>query len=108
MSEIQTQNLIQQLNTTVAKASLIERHDNYCRFKISSDGLLLSDLFGKIEENKETLRIKEYSFAQTSLEQVILINISRFLILLLHSRKKRLEQSEELKSNYRYSVFCFM
>lgn len=70
MTEKQAQNLITKLNKMFENVSLLERHDNYFRFKTSTNNLLLSDLFGKIEETKEELNIKEYSFAQTSLEQI--------------------------------------
>lgn len=58
------------MNSMFEGSSLIERHDSYFRFKTSASNLLLSDLFDKLETAKEELNIKEYSFSQTSLEQI--------------------------------------
>ena len=49
---------------------LRERQDNKARYEVGSSGLRISNIFAKIEENKEELRVADYGVSQTSLEQV--------------------------------------
>lgn len=49
---------------------LRERQDLKVRYEISNEGLRISEIFSKIEANKEKLRLADYGVSQTSLEQV--------------------------------------
>jgi ATP-binding cassette subfamily A (ABC1) protein 3 len=49
---------------------LRERQDNKARYEVSSRGVRLASVFGKIESNKEALQLSDYGISQTSLEQV--------------------------------------
>lgn len=50
--------------------TMIDRQDDFLTFKISNEGILLSELFGKLEDHKVEYNIIEYNFSQTTLEQV--------------------------------------
>ncbi|OQR92260.1 ATP-binding Cassette (ABC) Superfamily [Achlya hypogyna] len=63
------------LQKTFARVELLERQNEHCRFKLhdnksSGSTLLLSDVFAKMEANKDAVGLKEYSVCQTSLEQI--------------------------------------
>lgn len=49
---------------------LRERQDTKARYEVSSQGVRISGIFGKIEQNKEALSLADYGVSQTSLEQV--------------------------------------
>lgn len=49
---------------------LRERQDNKARYEVSSQGTRISEIFTKIESNKEELVLSDYGVSQTSLEQV--------------------------------------
>ncbi len=50
--------------------SFLERQDNNIRYEVKSEGIRISYVFEKIEENKDLLRCTDYGVSQTSLEQV--------------------------------------
>jgi ATP-binding cassette, subfamily A (ABC1), member 3 len=50
--------------------TLRERQDTKARYEVSSKGVRISSIFGKIEENKTLLCLADYGVSQTSLEQV--------------------------------------
>jgi ATP-binding cassette subfamily A (ABC1) protein 3 len=50
--------------------TLRERQDTKARYEVSSKGVRISSIFGKIEENKTLLNLADYGVSQTSLEQV--------------------------------------
>lgn len=50
--------------------TLRERQDTKARYEVSSKGIRISSIFGKIEENKTRLNLADYGVSQTSLEQV--------------------------------------
>lgn len=49
---------------------LRERQDTKARYEVSSQGVRISGIFGKIEQNKDALSLADYGVSQTSLEQV--------------------------------------
>jgi len=49
---------------------LREQQDTKSRYEVSSEGVKIANIFGTIEENKDELKVSEYSVSQTSLEQV--------------------------------------
>ncbi|XP_065191638.1 phospholipid-transporting ATPase ABCA3-like [Sycon ciliatum] len=54
-------------------AELLECHHGQLQYQVPGDrGLRLSEIFGQLQENRETLNIVDYSVSQTSLEQVFL------------------------------------
>ncbi|KAF0694859.1 Aste57867_14286 [Aphanomyces stellatus] len=60
------------LTETFGQASLLERQNDVCRFKLSgsNDTLALSNVFAKVEAAKTALHIQEYTVSQTTLEQI--------------------------------------
>merc|ERR1712194_61882 len=59
------------LTENFGMVSLLEQFQSYFRYKIEGDAKL-SALFGKMEQNKESLDIAQYSIKQISLEQIFL------------------------------------
>ena len=49
---------------------LRERQDTKARYEVSGSDVRISRIFASIEENKDELRLSDYSASQTSLEQV--------------------------------------
>jgi ATP-binding cassette, subfamily A (ABC1), member 3 len=49
---------------------LRERQDTKARYEVSSQGTRISDIFGRVEDNKVRLWLDDYGVSQTSLEQV--------------------------------------
>lgn len=49
---------------------LRERQDTKTRYEVDCAGIKISSIFASIEQNKENLRLADYSVSQTSLEQV--------------------------------------
>ena len=49
---------------------LRERQDTKARYEVSGSDVCISRIFASIEENKDELRLSDYSASQTSLEQV--------------------------------------
>ena len=47
-----------------------ERQDTKVRYEVSGNQVRISNIFASIEENKDDLRLSDYSASQTSLEQV--------------------------------------
>ena len=47
-----------------------KEEDNKARYMVGSEGCRISNIFAKIEEDKEGLWCVDYSVSQTSLEQV--------------------------------------
>jgi hypothetical protein len=58
------------LRRTLTGHVLRERQDTKARYEVSSQGVRISGIFGKIEKNKEVLNLADYGVSQTSLEQV--------------------------------------
>lgn len=52
------------------KYVLRERQDTKARYEVSGSDVCISRIFASIEENKDELRLSDYSASQTSLEQV--------------------------------------
>ena len=44
------------------------------RFEVSSDNMSIARIFGSIEENKQSLRLTEYSVGQSTLEDIFNIH----------------------------------
>lgn len=68
--ELRVRSLIEFVESSYPSAVLRERQDVKLRFEISSDGVTISSLFGKLEAHKNQLMIEDYGVSQTSLEQV--------------------------------------
>ena len=49
---------------------LRERQDTKARYEVASAGVRISSIFGKLEAEKDNLRLSDYGVSQTSLEQV--------------------------------------
>jgi hypothetical protein len=47
-----------------------ERQDTKARYEVKSKGVKIAIIFADIEDNKEDLKVSEYSVSETSLEQV--------------------------------------
>ena len=62
---------------TYPTADLRERQDLMARYAINSDGLRIAQIFAKIEENKEGLKLCDYSVSQTSLENVFQLHAAQ-------------------------------
>jgi ATP-binding cassette subfamily A (ABC1) protein 3 len=69
-SELRMRALQQFIAQTYPKSVLRERQDAKVRYEVSSDGVRIANIFGSIEEQKESLLVAEYGVSQTSLEQV--------------------------------------
>ncbi|XP_072014244.1 LOW QUALITY PROTEIN: phospholipid-transporting ATPase ABCA3-like [Amphiura filiformis] len=53
-------------------AELMEQHQGMLHYQVSNESLSWSYIFGTLEDNRETLKITDYSVSQTSLEQVFI------------------------------------
>jgi ATP-binding cassette, subfamily A (ABC1), member 3 len=69
-NEIRMKNLQSFLQHHFPRNVLRERQDLKVRYEVSSKDTKLSDIFQRIEENKESLWLADYGVSQTSLEQV--------------------------------------
>jgi ATP-binding cassette subfamily A (ABC1) protein 3 len=49
---------------------VMERQNDFCRFKVRGGRRRLSEVFSRIEESKTERHIREYSVSQTTLEQI--------------------------------------
>ena len=54
-----------------------EKHRNLFEYVLPFSDTKLSDIFGRIESNRENLNVKDYSVSQTTLDQVF-INFTKF------------------------------
>ena len=59
------------LNESFGDAALLESFQSYFRFKVKGE-TYLSDLFGKMELNKDQWNISQYSIKQISIEQIFI------------------------------------
>ena len=73
-NEANKQDLIEFIERSFVESSIQESHKNLFEFVIKN--VKLSEIFGKIERNRETLQIKDYSVSQTTLDQIF-INFAR-------------------------------
>ncbi len=53
-----------------AVCHLQDQHLNMLEFEVPLHSLQLSDIFGQMEQNRQRLRIEDYSVSQTTLDQV--------------------------------------
>ena len=60
------------ISTNFGGSSLIEEYGGRLQFKVTNKSLTLAKVFGFIEERKEELGIEDYSYSQTTLEQVFI------------------------------------
>ncbi len=51
-------------------AELVERHGEFFRYKLPSEGRRLSSIFDLLERGKDALQVAEYSLSQISLESI--------------------------------------
>ena len=72
MPENNSENVNKFMENAFKGAQLVENHDLVYRYEIPQQGLSLSDVFANLEENKEELKVEDYSISQTSLEQIFL------------------------------------
>ena len=70
VSELRMQNVDKFFHDSFKVFILRERQDNKARYEVGSSGVKISSIFGKIEENKDSLQLADYGVSQTSLEQV--------------------------------------
>jgi ATP-binding cassette subfamily A (ABC1) protein 3 len=68
--ELRMRNLDHYMSSAYPGAVLRERQDMKVRYEVSSEHIVLADVFAGIEENKEYLKLSDYGVSQTSLEQV--------------------------------------
>ena len=69
-TELRMTSLEKFVSDTFPTYVLRERQDTKARYEVKGSGLRISKIFASIEENKEELRLTDYSVSQTSLEQV--------------------------------------
>lgn len=69
-TELRIRNLSTFIATEFPDSELRERQDLKVRYEVSNDGLRISEIFSKIEAQKQKLRLADYGVSQTSLEQV--------------------------------------
>jgi ABC-type multidrug transport system ATPase subunit len=69
-NEIRMKKLEVFLDEHFPKYVLRERQDSKARYEIDCEGIKISQIFARIEENKSALNLADYSVSQTSLEQV--------------------------------------
>jgi ATP-binding cassette, subfamily A (ABC1), member 3 len=69
-SELRMLTLNSFMETKFPDCVLRERQDLKVRYEVNSAGTKISELFEKVEANKENLRLADYGVSQTSLEQV--------------------------------------
>jgi len=69
-AELRMTSLEKFVSDTFPTYVLRERQDTKARYEVKGSGLRISKIFASIEENKEELRLADYSVSQTSLEQV--------------------------------------
>lgn len=62
--------LISLLKQITGSIELIERHENYIKFKIEPKEMKLGNIFGIIENKRNQFGIKEYCISQTTLDQI--------------------------------------
>jgi ATP-binding cassette, subfamily A (ABC1), member 3 len=66
------------------KHVLRERQDTKARYEVDCAGIKISTIFACIEQNKDDLRLADYSVSQTSLEQVFNMHAAEAERLKLH------------------------
>jgi ATP-binding cassette, subfamily A (ABC1), member 3 len=69
-TELRMRNLSAFVATEFPNNVLRERQDLKVRYEVSNEGLRISEVFSKIEAQKQKLRLADYGVSQTSLEQV--------------------------------------
>ncbi|XP_071958198.1 phospholipid-transporting ATPase ABCA3-like isoform X2 [Antedon mediterranea] len=60
------------INGTFEGAVLLEEHQGVLQYQVENSDLSWSYIFGKLESNKQELRMEDYSVSQTTLEQVFI------------------------------------
>lgn len=73
-TELRAKEMISFVESSYESTILRERQENKCRFEIGSAGVKVSEIFEKIEDNKDRLKLSDYGVSQTSLEQVFNIH----------------------------------
>ena len=73
-SELRMRDLHAFVASTYSSAILRERQGTMARFEVSSDNMSIARIFGSIEENKQSLRLTEYSVGQSTLEDIFNIH----------------------------------
>jgi len=71
-SESNVSNLSEFVKKNFPNAKLISEFSSTQNYEIPMAGIQLPQVFNIIEENKKSLEISDYSFSQTTLEQVFL------------------------------------
>jgi ATP-binding cassette, subfamily A (ABC1), member 3 len=69
-AELRMRNLSSFVTSEFPNNVLRERQDLKVRYEVSNEGLRISEIFSKIESQKQKLRLADYGVSQTSLEQV--------------------------------------
>jgi len=60
------------LSSNFGHCDLVEEHFGRLTYRVPAKELSLAKIFGMFESNKEALEIEDYSFSQTTLEQVFI------------------------------------
>jgi ATP-binding cassette subfamily A (ABC1) protein 3 len=69
-TELRMKNLNSFIEDKYPESVMRERQDTKARYEVKSKGVKIAIIFADIEDNKEDLKVSEYSVSQTSLEQV--------------------------------------
>lgn len=71
-NENECENLFNFMRKNFPTCVMQETHRNLFEYILSFKDARLSDIFGKIEKNRDSLNIKDYSVSQTTLDQVFI------------------------------------
>lgn len=74
LSELKYKTLLTKLDKLFTKYEILERNESYITVKLKRINYSMSDTFDIIENNKELLRIQDFSISLSSLPLVLTVN----------------------------------